>query len=60
MDIRERIANAKSPEEMEQYLLDLDSEFRFKCRRCGKCCKNQDTYRAFPHGKRFRSRTALR
>ena len=43
MDIRERIANAKSPEEMEQYLLDLDSEFRFKCRRCGKCCKNQDT-----------------
>ena len=42
MDIRERIANAKSPEEMEQYLLDLDSEFRFKCRRCGKCCKNQD------------------
>ena len=41
MDIRERIANAKSPEEMEQYLLDLDSEFRFKCRRCGKCCKNR-------------------
>ena len=40
MDIRERIANAKSPEEMEKYLLDLDSEFRFKCRRCGKCCKN--------------------
>ena len=32
MDIRERIANAKSPEEMEQYLLDLDSEFRFKIR----------------------------
>ena len=24
-------------------MLDLDSEFRFKCRRCGKCCKNQDT-----------------
>ena len=46
MDIRERIANAKSPEEMEQYLLDLDSEFRFKCRRCGKCCKNQDTVHA--------------
>ena len=43
MDIRERIASAKSPEEMEKYLLDLDSEFRFKCRRCGKCCKNQDT-----------------
>ena len=29
MDIRERIANAKSPEEMEKYLLDLESEFRF-------------------------------
>ena len=24
----------------EESLLDLDSEFRFKCRRCGKCCKN--------------------
>ena len=43
MDIREKIANAQSPEEMEKYLLDLDSEFQFKCRRCGKCCKNQDT-----------------
>lgn len=30
-------------EELEKNLLDLDSEFRFKCRRCGKCCKNQDT-----------------
>ena len=31
MDIRERIANAKSPEEMEKYLLDLDrlEEFLF-------------------------------
>ena len=23
--------------------MDLDSEFRFKCRKCGKCCKHQDT-----------------
>lgn len=43
MDIREQLKQAKTPEEMKQYLLDLDSEFRFKCRRCGKCCKNQDT-----------------
>ena len=43
MDIREQLEQAKSPEEMEEYMLDLDSEFRFKCRRCGKCCKNQDT-----------------
>ncbi len=33
----------ESMEELEKNLLDLDSEFRFKCRRCGKCCKNQDT-----------------
>lgn len=43
MDIKEKLAKAQSAEEMEQYLLDLDSEFQFKCRRCGKCCKNQDT-----------------
>ena len=43
MNIREQLDQAKSPEEMDRYLLDLDSEFRFKCRRCGKCCKNQDT-----------------
>lgn len=30
-------------DELEKNLLDLDSEFRFKCRRCGKCCKDQDT-----------------
>lgn len=43
MDIREQLEQAKSPEEMEEYMLDLDSEFWFKCRWCGKCCKNQDT-----------------
>ena len=43
MDIIEKLQNAHSAEEIEQYLLDLDSEFRFKCRRCGKCCMNQDT-----------------
>lgn len=29
-------------EELETNLLDLDFEFRFKCRRCGKCCIHQD------------------
>lgn len=29
--------------QLEQNLMDLDSEFRFKCRRCGKCCVHQDT-----------------
>ncbi len=43
MDIIEKLQNAHSAEEIEQYLLDLDSEFRFKCHRCGKCCMNQDT-----------------
>lgn len=43
MDIRKQIEQGMSPEELEKNLLDLDSEFRFKCRRCGKCCKNQDT-----------------
>lgn len=43
MDIKEKLAKAQSAGEMEKLLLDLDSEFRFKCRRCGKCCKSQDT-----------------
>lgn len=29
-------------EELKENLLDLDATFRFKCRKCGKCCKNQD------------------
>ena len=43
MDIRAVLEQGSSPEELEQYLLDLDSEFDFKCRHCGKCCKNQNT-----------------
>lgn len=43
MDIRKQLEQGMSPKEIEKDLLDLDSEFRFKCRRCGKCCKNQDT-----------------
>lgn len=30
-------------ERLLENLLDLDSEFQFKCRRCGKCCKHQNT-----------------
>lgn len=30
-------------EQLKQQLMDLDSAFKFKCRRCGKCCKNQNT-----------------
>ena len=43
MDIRALLEQGSSVEELEQSLLDLDSEFDFKCRHCGKCCKNQDT-----------------
>ncbi len=43
MDIRKMIENGTTSEEIESQLLTLDSEFRFKCRKCGKCCKNQDT-----------------
>ena len=42
MDIR-KLAEEGSTEEIEQQLMDLDGEFRFKCRKCGKCCKHQDT-----------------
>ena len=42
MDIR-KLAEEGRMEEIEQQLMDLDSEFRFKCRRCGKCCKHQNT-----------------
>lgn len=43
MDIRKKLQESSDLEDLKQSLLDLDSEFRFKCRRCGKCCKNQDT-----------------
>ena len=40
MDLQ-KIAESEGMEGVERRLLDLDSEFRFKCRRCGKCCRNQ-------------------
>ncbi len=42
MDIR-KLAEEGRTEEIERQLMDLDSEFRFKCRKCGKCCKHQNT-----------------
>jgi len=27
---------------LEQYLLSIDDTFHFKCRACGKCCKNRE------------------
>ena len=43
MDVFKMMQTGEGIEQLEQNLLDLDSEFRFKCRRCGKCCINQDT-----------------
>lgn len=43
MDIRELLQNSGSRKELESHLLPADYEFRFKCRKCGKCCKHQDT-----------------
>ena len=42
MDIRKLAAEGRT-EEIERQLMDLDSQFSFKCRKCGKCCKHQDT-----------------
>ena len=42
MDIHKYLREGGNPDELDQHLMDLDSTFRFKCRRCGKCCKNQD------------------
>ena len=43
MDIHKIIQTGQVPDDWEANLLDLDSEFRFKCRRCGKCCIHQNT-----------------
>lgn len=43
MDIFDMLQSGKGIEHLEEHLLDLDSKFRFKCRRCGKCCIHQDT-----------------
>lgn len=42
MDIRQ-LAEEGRTEELKQQLLDLDAQFNFKCRKCGKCCKHQNT-----------------
>lgn len=33
----------KEFDEFQKDLIDLDDEFRFKCRKCGKCCTHQHT-----------------
>ena len=43
MDLRKMMKTGEGLEQLGQNLLDLDTEFRFKCRRCGKCCIHQDT-----------------
>ncbi|MBD5161309.1 MAG: YkgJ family cysteine cluster protein [Oscillibacter sp.] len=43
MDIWKAVQTEDGIEGLKQNLLDLDSTFQFKCRKCGKCCKNQDT-----------------
>ena len=42
MDIR-KLAEENHVEEIERQLMDLDSEFHFQCRKCGKCCTHQHT-----------------
>ena len=42
MDIR-KLAEEGQVEEIKRQLMDLDSKFRFKCRKCGKCCRHQHT-----------------
>ena len=41
MNIKEKVSRAQAEGNLDKYVLDLDSKFQFKCRRCGKCCKNQ-------------------
>jgi len=43
MDVYKMMQTGEGIEDLKNNLLDLDSEFRFKCRRCGKCCIHQDT-----------------
>lgn len=42
IDIKKLMQTGEGIEELEKNLMDLDASFRFKCRKCGKCCKNQD------------------
>lgn len=43
MDLYNMLQSGEGIDHLDNYLLDLDSEFRFKCRRCGKCCIHQET-----------------
>lgn len=43
LDLQKMMRTGEGIDALEKNLLGLDSEFRFKCRKCGKCCKNQDT-----------------
>lgn len=43
MDIFKMMQTGEGVDQLQENLLDLDSKFRFKCRRCGKCCIHQDT-----------------
>lgn len=43
MDFWKAMQTDEGIEQVKQQFMDLDSTFKFKCRRCGKCCKNQDT-----------------
>lgn len=43
MDVYKMMQTGEGIEDLKNNLLALDSEFRFKCRRCGKCCIHQDT-----------------
>ena len=43
MDIWKTLQSDEGIKEVEQKFMGLESTFKFKCRRCGKCCKNQNT-----------------
>ena len=47
MDIFKMMQTGEGIEHLEEHLLNLDSEFRFKCRRCGKCCiRSAENYKS--------------
>lgn len=41
IDIKKLMQTGEGIEELGEHLMDLDATFRFKCRKCGRCCKNQ-------------------
>lgn len=43
MDLQKIMQNGEGFDKLMENLMDLESEFQFKCHRCGKCCKHQDT-----------------